>query len=134
MSKKQKPKHLLTYHLPHSCIKENTPDLYLEHDALKPVVSIMNSIESLTKKIDKLNARIEELKDDSVEFSKDSYLKSFEQTEDSTVLSDFNKEYATHKINLELKNLEHELEICSKKFIIVCQEDTRTHNKEAKNE
>ena len=48
--KQQPHKHLLTYYTPQRCSAENTQDLYLGFEELKPVLSILNKIQIAQKK------------------------------------------------------------------------------------
>ncbi len=49
--KQQPHKHLLTYYTPQRCSAEDTQDLYLGFEELKPVLSILNKIQAEYKKI-----------------------------------------------------------------------------------
>ena len=49
--KQQPHKHLLTYYTPQRCSAEDTQDLYLGFEELKPVLSILNKIQVEHKKI-----------------------------------------------------------------------------------
>lgn len=48
---KPQPKQLLTYYSPHRCAAEDTQDLYLGFEELKPVLSILNKVQIEHKKI-----------------------------------------------------------------------------------
>ncbi|AUR94244.1 hypothetical protein NVP1193O_113 [Vibrio phage 1.193.O._10N.286.52.C6] len=48
--KQQPHKHLLTYYTPQRCSAEDTQDLYLGFEELKPVLSILNKIQIAQKK------------------------------------------------------------------------------------
>ena len=48
--KQQPHKHLLTYYTPQRCSAEDTQDLYLGFEELKPVLSILNKIQIEQKK------------------------------------------------------------------------------------
>ena len=48
--KQQPHRHLLTYYTPQRCSAEDTQDLYLGFEELKPVLSILNKIQIAQKK------------------------------------------------------------------------------------
>ena len=48
--KQRSHKHLLTYYTPQRCSAEDTQDLYLGFEELKPVLSILNKIQIAQKK------------------------------------------------------------------------------------
>ncbi|AGG58032.1 hypothetical protein VPBG_00260 [Vibrio phage helene 12B3] len=49
--KQQPHKHLLAYYTPQRCSAEDTQDLYLGFEELKPVLSILNKIQIIQKQI-----------------------------------------------------------------------------------